>query len=425
MVKSIIRNYFLLNLVVLLAACGDLHHANPALSESQLRLQSLQKRLDQEARSIMHFWLEHGPDEKYGGFHATLDRQGKAIEPWDKGLIQQSRHLWSLSAWYERREQTDRVSGLAHRSFEFLFRQMLDDDGEFYYKVSREGAVVDKKKQIYAESFAIYALSEYARVFSNQKAAQLALNCFRSVDRRTHDKINGGYDQSNDPGWLATGAEKGTNTHIHLLESFTALYRTTGDELVKERLLELVDLVANKIVQPAGYAHKEFLKNWQPFAEPLVSYGHDLETVWLLMDALEALNKEDDQKIKARIKKMGRNSAFWGYDSVKGGYYEEGIPAGQVTRFDKLWWVQGEALPGLWQLYRLTGDSTYLDKMEGTMSWIEQYQKDQDFGDWYWGIDRNGNLDVHGSDKGSEWKTSYHTLRALIFTSDWINETLM
>src|SRR5690606_28204091 len=123
---------------------------------------------------------------------SSLDRQGRAIEPTDKGLIQQARHLWSLSAWYERREQSDYIKKLADSSFEFLLGNMLDVDGEFYYKVSRTGEVIDRKKQIYAESFAIYALSEYSRVFSNPQARELALNCFRSLDARTHDELFGG-----------------------------------------------------------------------------------------------------------------------------------------------------------------------------------------------------------------------------------------
>jgi mannobiose 2-epimerase len=246
------------------------------------------------------------------------------------------------------------------------------------------------------------------------------MKCFRAIDRRAHDAEYGGYDQRNDPGWLAPGAEKGTNTHIHVLESFTELYRATRDGAVKARLEELVEVVATKIVQPAGYAHKEFERDWTPHAEPVASYGHDLETVWLLIDALDALGREHDEVVLGAARRLGEQAAHDGYDAKLGGYFEEGPPGGAPAKLEKVWWVQAEALAGLWWTYRLTGDASYLDRLEGTLGFIETRQRDPEHGEWFFGVNPDGSLGPRGDNKGEEWKTGYHALRALVFLGDWI-----
>lgn len=397
-------------------------------SESALedRLGTLRVRLEALGAGVMQFWKAHGPDTKFGGFHGHHDRRGTPREDADKGLIQQARHLWSFSTWYARREKSAEIKAIADNTYRFLIEHFLDDkDGEFFHTVSRDGKrVVDPKKQLYAQSFAIFALATYGEVFDVPQAKQQALACFQSIDRRAHDAEHLGYDQTRDSGWLAPGAQKDTNTHIHLLEAFTALYRASQDESVRARLEELVKVVATRIVQPGNYAHKEFFRDWRAHAEPVVSYGHDLETAWLLIDALDALGAPADDPIRQVALGLGKHAAERGHDSSKGGYFEEGIPGGKPTKLEKVWWVQAEALPGLWWLYRLTNDPSYLDRLEGTLAWIETKQLDSAHGEWFWGINPDGSIGPRGDHKGEEWKAEYHALRGVLFTSDWIDEIL-
>ncbi|MEY2937021.1 MAG: hypothetical protein RL033_7770 [Pseudomonadota bacterium] len=396
-------------------------------SESKLedRLGSLRVRLEALSAGVMQFWKAHGLDQKFGGIHGFHDRKGEPKEDADKGLIQQTRHLWSFSTWYARREKSAEIKAIADSTYHFLIDHFLDQkDGEFFYTVSRDGKrVVEPKKQLYAESFAIFALATYADVFDVAQAKQQALACFQSIDRRAHDAEHLGYDQSQDPGWLAPGAQKDTNTHIHLLEAFTALYRVSKDEAVRVRLEEMVKVVATRIVQPGNYAHKEFFRDWRVHEKPIVSYGHDLETSWLLLDALEALGTPNDGVRQVALG-LGKHSAERGYDAAKGGYFEEGVPGGAPNKLEKVWWVQAEAIPGLWWLYRLSNDASLLDRLERTLQWIETKQLDAQYGEWFWGINPDGSIGPRGDHKGEEWKAEYHALRALLFTSDWIDESL-
>jgi cellobiose epimerase len=394
---------------------------DPALAA---RYAELSARLAPLAARTARFWLQHGPDAEFGGFHATLDRQGNPVAPADKGLIQQARQLWMLSTWYERRETTAAVRALAEQVYRFFRRSFLDPvDGGFFYEVSRDGSrVLDGKKQLFAESYAIYALSTYGRVFGDAEASALALGRFGSIDASRHDASNGGYDQRTDPGTLSPGAAKDTNTHLHLLEGFAALYEATGDARVGARLGELVDLFATRLRQPSGYVHAEFTLSWAPFGTPRVSYGHDLETAWLLLDAARVLGRSGELSLRAAASSIAAHSAGPGFDARSGGFFESGPSAGAADDFDKVWWVQFEASLGLWWAHELDPQPLYLERLGRTLDWIE-LTEDLPVGEWF--ATSNADGSAAGADyKSDEWKDGYHSVRALVFLQDWLDARL-
>lgn len=392
----------------------------PSLTKDAARLEAIAERLDALAVEAFDFWRVHGPDPAYGGFYGALDRTGRRKGPVNKGVVQQARHLYSMSLWYERRGQTPEAKALAEHLYAFVTKSFADADGQYFFTVDETGKPVDTKKVLYANAFVIYALSTYGRVFGVRNAVERALRCFHSIDARAHDAKNGGYDQTGDPAWLSPGAAKETNTHLHLMEAFAALFEASGDPLVKSRTEALVRLFHERILQPGGYAAKEFALDWTPFGEPAVSYGHDLETAWLLLDTARALGRPDDARVAAAALRLGSLSAKAGFDGALGGYFEEGPPGGAPVLRDKIWWIQAEALPALYQLYVLTGDGLHLARLERTLEFIEVHQRDRRYGGWFWGIGENGRVTAKGEDKSGEWKASYHELRALVLTADWI-----
>jgi mannobiose 2-epimerase len=291
------------------------------------------------------------------------------------------------------------------------------------FKVSRDGSrVVDPKKQLFAESYAIYALATYGRVFADAGARELALARFASIDASRHDAENGGYDQQGDPGFLSAGAEKDSNSHLHLLEAFSALYEATLDPLVGERLNELVELFATRLRQPSNHVPAEFSASWEPFGAARTSYGHDLETAWLMLEAARVLGRADDAGLRAAALGIAAHSAGAGFDAEQGGYFEAGPVVGAADDRDKIWWVQFEALEGLWWAYEVSADESYLDRLERTLQWIE-LTEDLPVGEWFAASNPDGS--AAGADyKGDEWKASYHSTRALLFLQGWIDEAL-
>jgi mannobiose 2-epimerase len=322
----------------------------------------------------------------------------------------------------ERKEAVrERAAGL----YAYLLEHFRDPkDGEFFFRVDATGKVNDTNKPLYGESFAIYALAEYAMAFGSEEAKKLALDCFDSIERRTYDAKYQGYDQSATSHWLSSGATKDTNTHLHLFESFTHLYRATGNAKVKTRALELLALIENKLVQPGNYTHAEFASDFTPYGRAYVSYGHDIETSWLIFDSLDAFGLSGDPTISERAWALGEHAAKWGMDTKQGGFYEEGPVEAAPNKLEKIWWIQAEAIAGLFRLYAYRPNPLNLEQLERTVTWVERYQRDPNEGEWYWGVLPDGTLGSHRDLKSEEWKSSYHLVRAMLFTSDWLKNYL-
>lgn len=386
--------------------------------------QALAARMRRFSEQLLEVWIEHGPDRECGGFHGELDRHWRPCGSGEKSLVQQARHLWAFSTWYERRERSERISSIAHGLYEFILARFSDPPGiGFIRKIGRQGQVTDPVHQVYPETFAVYALATYGRVFGNAAAIDRAFACFCQFDERVYDPDFGGYDLTGDPPWLTPGASKETNTYIHVVEALTALGEADPRPPIHQRLGELVSLITSHFLQPADYLPPEFLRDYRPLGQPVVSYGHDLETSWLLTDALQVLESKHIVAMpiasaRERALCLGLASATQGFDSDRGGYFYRGVPGGCVTEFEKVWWVQFESLPALVQLHQANRLPDALRRLEKTLDWLEAMQVDAEFGGLYWGIMPDGSQGSHGDAKGGHWKASYHELRGLLYAAD-------
>lgn len=426
-------------------------------AERSLRLERLRANLDALAEESLRLWLLHGRDPS-GGAYGHLDRAFRPVfdDParplgpsgevrGSKGLVQQARHLYAYSLYQERRPGWASCEAAAHAQYDHLLGVFGRSGRPFVHQVDRHHAVVDERAQLYAQSFAVFGLAQYARTFSDAEAALRARELFGLVDALRHDLVFGGYDQREDGGWLTEvgaplGAAKCTNTHLHVLEAMTALLRAQlhvvgrADELVTGRLRELGELLVGRLLRPAGYVHGHFELDWTPVGDPEVSYGHDWETSWLLLEAFEALavanavDAADHSLAASAARRMAEHALRTGWDPA-GGPFERGIPEGHeggpaVTSSEKVWWAQAEALPGLYRLYRSTGNEELLAALEATARFITRISWDPLHGEFFWGVDSRGRVGPRGEHKGELWKAPYHTVRAFLLTADWIAEDL-
>ncbi len=392
---------------------------------SQSRLQTIADRIHVLGTKCITFWKKHGPDTVYGGFLGTMDKNGNKTTPTDKGIVQEARHLWAFSTYYQRREQSDSIKAIADNLYNFIIKYFRNPaTGRFYTTVTEQGAIKDANSQLYMDGFTIYALSQYSMAFKKPEAADYALKCFLALDKARHDAQYGGYTETAEPNFLQYGGVKETNTQMHLMETFTTLYEATKDSLVKARLLEMVNIMITKVKQPQGYNNLEFSANWTPVAPATVSYGHDLEAAWLLMEAARVLGRMQDSAIIATSTSLGTFSGAKGWHAAMGGYYTQGPVAGNPTTLTKVWWIQAEAMEGLWWTYKFTKDTIHLNRLEGTLNWIEKYQLSPAAGEWYNTCNADGT--VNGTtNMGDAWKASYHSMRSLMFTEDWIRGSLL
>jgi mannobiose 2-epimerase len=340
----------------LLGVCGPLSAEHPSAAE--LREQAGVCR-DLLNRSVIDFYLPHSLDTVHGGYLETLDAEGRFYPEGGKFLVLQARQLWLFSTLAEAGIRRDQTRAAADSGYRFLQEHFLDrQHGGYISRVAREGAAEDSRKHVYLNSFALYGLVAYYRATKDREVLEAAWQLFDALDSHAYDQQHRGYQEFFDNQWRPitdpvqsgyVGAinTKTYNTHLHLLESFTALYRVSPQPRLASRLSELL-LINTRTVQ-----HPEFpcnidgwARDWTMIDEPgnrKTSYGHDVECAWLVFDAARAIDMPLDP-LRGWAVSLVDYSLRFGWDQRHGGFFYTG-PLGQpASDRRKEWWVQSEAL---------------------------------------------------------------------------------
>lgn len=375
--------------------------------------------------SIVDVWYPAAIDEEHGGYRCDLDPMCRWSGATGRHLISQARTLWFFSHLLRSGYGAETHREAARHGFRFLRDRMWDlEHGGFYWEVdAATGAVAKPDKNICGQSFALYALAEYALATGDDAARSLAEDLFGLIDAKAYDPEQPGYfemlsgDWSSVPDWNyidRNPKQKTMNTHLHVMEAFATFYLLTGDALVRERLIELIHVQRDLVFRPEYDACSDsHLRDWTPVRrrwDSSVSYGHDLENIWLLADACDAIAQPigSDLDIYRRI---FASSLRNGFDHKRGGFYFMGPYKGPAMHRQKIWWVQAETLVAALRMHGLTGEQVYADCYRDILHWIVSAQVDWRHGEWHLEIAHNGRA---LGDKGGAWKSPYHNGRAMI-----------
>ena len=129
------------------------------------------------------FWLSHAIDWQHGGILTCIADDGQIINT-DKYMWSQLRAIWTFSALYNRIEPRQEWLDVAGHIFEFAKKYGRDDQGQWVFCVNQNGDTLQGATSIYADGFAIYGLTEFARATGNQEAIDLALETYANVQHR-------------------------------------------------------------------------------------------------------------------------------------------------------------------------------------------------------------------------------------------------
>ena len=222
------------------------------------------------------------------------------------------------------------------------------------------------------------------------------------------------------PGRDAIGTpygQKSMNTHIHLLEALTALHEVWPDPTVKMRLREVFDIILTKVYADPGYQHMFFQADWTPVASP-ESYGHDIETAYLLTEAADALGRSDDPAVVHAARNLLDHPLEVGFDSQLGGFYDSGTVDGKDLKTEKIWWVEAEGLNALLLMHERYGKETpkYWDAFVKQWDFISKHQIDAEHGGWYPSVNADGTPQARRA-KSDAWTEGYHQGRAMLNVS--------
>lgn len=366
--------------------------------------------------NILKFWMERMPDHR-GGFYGQMDGNGQLNTEAPKGAILNARILWTFASAY-RLIREPAYLGMARRAKFAILDNFIDPEyGGLYWSVSAEGEPLDTKKQFYAIAFAIYGLAELYRAAGDKDALKAAKALYRSIEDHSHDSVKGGYLEACTRDWQPISDmrlsekdqndAKTMNTHLHILEAYTGLYRVWKDEELEARLRELIEIFLDKISGEDGHLQLFFDEDWKRNG-CMVSYGHDIEASWLILEAAEVLGDEDIVKKAKKACAHIATAAMEGLREDGSLIYEYDPADGRIVE-SREWWVQAETVVGCYNQYQQSGDSTWLERSMAAWEYIKKNIICPD-GEWYWGVNADGTVNTK-DDRAGFWKCPYHNGR--------------
>jgi len=443
-----IRSFFITPISILLLVIGSLLACSTPDQSEQLKLADL---LEESLFDyIVDPWYPLVIDSMYGGYISEFSRNwSPGTGSGEKALVQQARHVWATARLFEAYPEKEEYLVYATHGFLFLRDVMWDREfGGFHAYCTKEGDPVERSlndKRIYGQAFAVYGLSQYTRLSNNPEALKLAKEAFLWMEEHAHDKEYGGYfemlrrdgspvlpeDAGDGPGSNMAGL-KDYNSSIHLMEAFTELYLVWPDELVRKRLEEMFLLIRDTFVDPEGYLKLYFQADWTHVApEPdeegpermkwffnHFTYGHDVETAFLLLETAHVLGWGKDEKTHRIAKQLVDHSLASGWDTIAGGFFDAGVAGEEEIRIvnsHKSWWGLVEGMNALLLMHTLYPEDPqdYYGLFLTSWDHIDTYLIDKTYGGWF-----NNATDTYpenvDQEKSHIWKTSYHNARGML-----------
>ena len=365
---------------------------------------------------IIPFWKKLRDDEN-GGYYGYMDYDLQVDKKAAKGCILNSRITWFFANAYLTLHDDSLLQEAKH-GYEFMQKYCVDKDkGGVFWSVAYDGTPEDTTKHTYNQAFSIYALSSYYDASKDREALETALELFRIIEERCTDEI--GYKEAFDREFKEIEndklsengviAAKTMNTLLHVFEAYTELYRVSGDADVKKRLEWILDTLADKIYNPGLHRQEVFFDREMNSILDLHSYGHDIETAWLIRRGTDVLGEKvyEDKMLPiildltSQVYKVAFDGHSFANECEKG-----------VVDQNRIWWVQAEAVVGFLNAYALAPEHTeYREAAKAEWEFIRDHVVDKrDGSEWFWDVNREGQA-VSGKPIVEPWKCPYHNGR--------------
>ena len=383
-------------------------------------INKMKQEMEEELVSdILPFWINKMTDKVNGGFYGRITGMDELKPEAEKGAILNARILWTFSAAYRLLKKPEYLE-TATRAKRVLIDRFYDNEfGGVYWSLDYKGAPLDTKKQISALGFAIYGLSEYARATGDDEALTYAIRLFETIEQHSFDSVKNGYCEALTREWgeiadmrLSAKDEnerKTMNTHLHILEPYTNLFRVWKDARLEKQLRNLTGLFTERILNiKTGHLELFFNDDWVSKYR-IVSYGHDIEASWLIHEAALVL---DDKNLLDKVEPLIEYiaaAADEGLTPDGSMIYETFLDKGK-TDTDRHWWVQAENVVGHVNLYQHFDDEVAMQKALRCWEFIKRHLVDYKHGEWHWSVRADGTVNTD-DDKAGFWKCPYHNGR--------------
>lgn len=369
--------------------------------------------------NILSYWIDHVVDKENGGFYGRIDGDDQIHAQAEKGAVMNARILWAFSAAYRVLRNPAYLEAATRAKDYFLAHFVDKENGGVYWSVDYQGNPLDTKKQTYAIGFAIYGFSEYARATGDAEALEMAKRLYHDIETHAYDSENQGYIEALTCDWqpiadmrLSDKDENGSrtmNTHLHIIEPYTNLYRVWKDAALEKSIRNLLDIFTDKLLNPETHHLDLFFDDKWQGKRNVESYGHDIEASWLLHETALVL---DDKTVLQKMEQVIRRIA----DAADEGLRPDGSMVYEhwkdTDEYDlqRQWWVQCENIIGHIDLYQYFGYEDSLEKAIQCWNYVQKNLIDAKNGEWHWAVLDDGTINLK-DDKAGFWKCPYHNSR--------------
>lgn len=367
-------------------------------------------------KDIIPFWKNLRDDEN-GGYYGWVGYDLKVDKKAVKGCILNSRILWFFSNAYTMLKDESLLQEADH-AFAFLKEHCADrENGGIFWSIRYDGTPEDTTKHTYNQAFAIYALSSYYEASGKQEALDMAKELFYIIETKCTDEI--GYKEAFDKAFheiendkLSENgviAAKTMNTLLHVFEAYTELYRVAKLPEVGEKLHWIMETFAHKVYNPELHRQEVFFDENMKSIIDLHSYGHDIETAWLIDRGVEVLG---DPAMEALLSPITRDLTAQIYKVAFDGHSLANECERGVVNTHRIWWVQAETVIGFLNGYQKDPSrKEYLQAAESEWQFIKDHVIDKRAGsEWYWEVDEDGRP-YPDRPIVEPWKCPYHNGR--------------
>lgn len=279
--------------------------------------------------TALPFWQRVGMDANYS-FIDRLDINGRPLLEHPRRCITQARQIF-VFAIAAKNGWAEGAATIVDRAFARMVETLFEHDcaGGWAFSCDRNGQIVDGRRDLYSQAFALLACAQHAAITERSGALDLADRTIRFLDG-TMASLTGGYvecvPKSTEP--------RRQNPHMHLFEALLALHRVDPSRGYLKQAEKIYHLLEKRFLKENGTCLVEFFDDdWRPIGRALTfEPGHHFEWVWLLK-LYEGLSGHDTSVM--------RNNLF-----ISGcqGFRDDGLlfaevaaDGSPVNRFTRLW----------------------------------------------------------------------------------------
>ncbi len=382
---------------------------------------------NQGLAQVLPAWTDRGrsPD---GLFYAALDRtwtpeDSTTLYP---GMV--ARHVFSYSAAYLMSGREAHLNR-ARTALDFLIEHGWDEKyGGWYNAVHRSGDVVDPEKDLFMQIYAATGLALYWIVTREDRARTYLDRTRRFMDEHAWDDRHGGYVDVLHRDGSVKNARKDFSPQLAPVSGYLLyLYSATRDTSYLHRAERILDLTLTHMQDERGWILERFTRDWTFLPDDgknsHINVGHNLEVAWLLLRLHDLTGTPSYRRTGLALTDQLLDRAFQSDTGAWRSKLRRTDPARHPST--TTWWVQ--AYGNFLQLYayHTTGEQRYLDAFrKGAQFWTRNFV-DAEHG----GTVLRAHLDGGVADgaKAVRTKTSYHALEHALLTSLyvdlWVSET--